>query len=143
MNPKVAREFVRTLEIGVNPDGIEERLSRIPKADWDAALSWLRRSGLALYWWARIKSCSLKGAVPESIGRKMEDDLSQNRVRLSAMTAELRSIIHLLQMDEIPYAVLKGFALSPEYCPDAALRSQYDFDFLVRSDSLRRLNSIL
>jgi len=46
-------------------------------------------------------------------------------------------------MDEIPYAVLKGFALSPEYCPDAALRSQYDFDFLVRSDSLRRLNSIL
>ena len=31
----------------------------------------------------------------------------------------------------IEYAVWKGFALIPEYCPDACLRPSYDYDYII------------
>jgi len=34
------------------------------------------------------------------------------------------------------YAVLKGFALVPNYCPDASLRTVYDYDYLLSAESM-------
>jgi hypothetical protein len=43
----------------------------------------------------------------------------------------------------VKYAVLKGFALIPDFCSDAALRVQYDYDYLVHPESVSTAQSIL
>ncbi len=143
MNILLAREILNTLEVGAIRRDSATRLGQFRPADWDAILSWLRRSGLALYWWSQLKSSGKAKAVPEKICNQLDNDLRENTSRLCAMQKEFQEIILLLEHSEVPYAVLKGFALVPEYCPDPALRSQYDFDFLVSADSLPRLDKSL
>jgi hypothetical protein len=43
----------------------------------------------------------------------------------------------------IPYAVLKGFSLVPEFCPSSSLRHQSDFDYLVDKEALSTAREIL
>ena len=140
MNLKVAEEIVRTMRMGGMPGDCEDRILRIRPAQWEGALSWLRRSGLALYWWSRIKSGQIESAVPETIRRRLDGDLQENGTRLSAMAEEFHALLKLFKDTGVPYVVLKGFALTPEYCPDPAIRNQYDFDFLVDAVSVSRLN---
>src|SRR5579859_5816270 len=129
MNLKIAEGIVKTMRMGGMPGDCEDRISRIRPGQWEGALSWLRRSGLALYWWSRIRSGQAESAVPETIRGRLDDDFQENRARLAAMTEEFRTLLRLVEGAGIPYVVLKGFALTPEYCPDPALRNQYDFDF--------------
>lgn len=136
MNVLLAREILNTLEVGATSYDSATRLGQFRPADWDAILSWLRQSGLALYWWSQVKSSERAKAVPEKVCNQLDKDLAENTSRVCFMQEEFREIVLLLERSGIPYAVLKGFALVPEYCPDPTLRSQYDFDFLVSPDSL-------
>jgi hypothetical protein len=143
MSLKVAQEIVNALQMGVIPLDCRERLSEIRPSQWEGAISWLRRSGLALYWWSRIKAGQWEMAIPETIRRRLNDDLQENCARLHAMAEEFRTLLTLIEDAGIPYVVLKGFALTPEYCPDPALRCQYDFDFLVDAGSVPRIDAAL
>jgi hypothetical protein len=143
MNLKVAQEIVGTLQMGKLPGDCRDHLARIRPGQWEGTLSWLRRSGLALYWWSRIRSGQAESAVPESIRGSLNADLKENRARLYAMAEEFQTLLKLIEAAGIPYVVLKGFTLTPEYCPDPALRSQYDFDFLIDAGSVSRIDEVL
>ncbi|HEV2352013.1 MAG TPA: nucleotidyltransferase family protein [Terriglobia bacterium] len=143
MNLKIMRAILKSLENGDVRCHSQKSLRELRPPEWKLTLGWLRRSGLALYWWSRIKAGNNDGFIPRNIREDLDADLRENRARLSAMAGEFRLLILLLRGAEIPYAVLKGFALIPEYCPDPVFRNQYDFDFLVRPDSLGRLNEVL
>jgi hypothetical protein len=54
------------------------------------------------------------------------------------MGAEFDMINRRLEDAGGPFAVLKGFALIPEYFPDAALRSSTDYDYLLSPSALRQ-----
>ena len=143
MNLEAKKEILKTMRMGSTPCYSRERLSRIRKGQWEGTLSWLVRSGLALYWWSRIKSNGAESSVPENTRKLLEEDLRENRDRLTAMGEEFRALIKLIEDARMPYVVLKGFSLIPEYCPDAALRNQYDFDFLVDEGSIPTLDMAL
>ncbi|MBZ5544179.1 MAG: nucleotidyltransferase family protein [Acidobacteriia bacterium] len=143
MNLKIAQEILGTLQISGKPCNCRKGLAGIRPGQWEGALSWLRRSGLALYWWSRIRSGQAEGSVPETIRGRFDDDRRENGARLSAMTEEFQTLLNLFKDAGVPYAVLKGFALTPEYCPDPALRNQYDFDFLVDAGSVPRIDNAL
>src|SRR5579862_248470 len=143
MNLKVKEEIVKTMRVGDTPCDGKERLSRIQRGQWEGALSWLVRSGLALYWWSRVKSNGAESSIPENIQKRLEEDLQENRARLSAMREEFRALLQLIGDAGMPYVVLKGFSLTPEYCPNPALRTQYDFDFLVDASSVLKIEEAL
>jgi putative nucleotidyltransferase-like protein len=111
MNLKVTEEIVRAMRIGDMPCDCKERISRIRPGHWEGALSWLRRSGLALYWWSRIRSGQAESAVPETIRGRLDDDLQENRARLAAMAEEFRTLLRLIEDAGIPYVVLNGFVI--------------------------------
>lgn len=143
MNLRVREEIIKSLRLRGTPRDCNERLSRIHKGQWEGIVGWLVRSGLALYWWSRIKSAVEDSAVPETIRARLDEYLRENRARLSAMDGEFRALLKLIEEARIPCAVLKGFSLVPEYCPDAALRNQYDFDFLVDASSVPGIDKAL
>lgn len=146
MNRAFTSEIVRALSIHALPKDSAERLSRFPAVQWRRSLRWFHASGIALYFWRRMKESSAEAVVPPDVQAILEDCLVMNRERLARMSEEFRSVSRAFQESEVRHAVLKGFALVPDYCPDAALRNQYDFDFLVPPESLalvdRRLRNV-
>ena len=114
------------------------RWAAFGQRDWLRALDWLDQSGLALLFWDRLTGLGAEDSVPREIGQKLARNLAGHRLRIAAMAAEFDSINRRLESAGIEYAVLKGFALVPDYCPDAALRPTYDYDYLVRPAAVDR-----
>jgi hypothetical protein len=73
--------------------------------------------------------------LPAAIRTRLEQDLIANQCRVAVLKEEFGSLLHAFTEAGVDFVVLKGFALVPEFCPDAALRSQYDYDFLVHPES--------
>jgi len=136
MNGDLAFEIVRALSVQALPQDTPERLSRFSIAQWRRSLGWFHASGLALYFWQRMKSNGILAVVPQDVRAVLEDCLAMNRKRLEVMVKEFRFVNHVFRESGIQYAVLKGFALVPDYCPDPALRNQYDFDFFIPVETL-------
>jgi hypothetical protein len=63
-------------------------------------------------------------------------------LRVQAMTEELKSLNEIFNSGSIENLLLKGFSLFPDYCADPTLRTQYDYDFLIRSDSVSRAGAL-
>lgn len=55
----------------------------------------------------------------------------RNVVRVHDMIAEARRINSTFLSHGVTAALIKGFTLAPDFCPDPFLRHQVDFDFLV------------
>ncbi len=120
-----------------------QRLSRFDRGDWRRSLGWLDASGLALYFLDRLKSLRLTTAVPFDLVTKLESRLADNQRRTADLFDEFLRINHAFQDASLRYLNLKGFTLTPEYCPDPALRCQFDLDFLVASADAARCRDIL
>ncbi|HEX5482536.1 MAG TPA: nucleotidyltransferase family protein [Terriglobia bacterium] len=145
MNRALASGIVRALSMNRAPEDSWECLRCVPAAQWRRSLGWFHSSGIALYFWDWAKSHNARGAVPPDVQAVLEDRLAMNRKRLEQMTGEFRAINGVFRESGVRHAVLKGFALIPDYCPNPALRNQYDFDFLISAESMeladRRLRS--
>jgi hypothetical protein len=111
------------------------RLRNFPERAWKRYLPWLHESGLALYFLNRLRITDSLGVLPPRILTQLEEDLLANRRRLEVMVNELGGLLSVFDEVGVNYLVLKGLALVPEFCPDAGLRSQYDYDFLVHPES--------
>ncbi len=59
------------------------------------------------------------------------------------MKEEFASLLRSFTDAGVDFAVLKGFSLIPEFCSDPALRSQYDYDFLVHPDAANAARQVL
>ena len=98
-------------------------------------LTWLDLSGLALYLREKFRALDSLETLPPALRAHLDRRDAENRVRVAAISEEFQNLNRLLAGAGIEHAVLKGFALLPDYCPDLALRAQYDLDYLIRPAS--------
>jgi hypothetical protein len=119
------------------------RLATFSRQDWQRVLDWLDQSGLALWFWHRLKELGAPDAVPPEIGERLDRLITDHSLRVVSMAEEFDSINRIFERAGVEYAVLKGFALIPEYARDARLRTAYDFDYLLPPDSMERADQPL
>jgi Uncharacterised nucleotidyltransferase len=127
---------------GVVSDQLSE-LRGFRTRDWDYALTWLHDAGLALYLLQKLKDKNATDVLPASIMFRLEKNLDANRRRVASMAGEFESLNRKFDDAGVSYAAVKGFTLVPQFCPDASLRHQSDFDYLVSIRSLPMVQSVL
>ena len=135
MNRALIQSIIESLRVTGAREEPLSRLSVYHEHEWQRVLPWLDESGLGLYLLKRVSDLDSLYVLPASIQTRLQRDLATNRRRLSVMKEEFDSLNRYFSAAGVDYVVLKGFALVPEYCPEAALRSQYDYDFLVHRES--------
>src|SRR5207249_2928806 len=138
VNPILARQFVGCLRLGDSPDEHAERLASLGRRGWKDALDWLDLGGLTLFLWKRLKESGNEGVVPPDLRSRLDRNLADHCLRVTEMAIEVDAINRCLESAGVDYAVLKGFALVPDYVPDANLRPTYDHDYLVSREAVGR-----
>jgi hypothetical protein len=126
-----------------NPQSAAARIRTFAREDWGPTLDWLHLSGLALLFWHKLEESHSASVVPSEVRVRLARNLADNKVRVGEMSAEFDSINRRLEDGGVPFAVLKGFALIPEYFPHAALRSSTDFDYFLPRSALRQADQAL
>jgi hypothetical protein len=137
------REIAGCLRVAGSVDEHLLRLRKFSAQEWQASIRWLHLSGIALIFWDRLQTLKAEWAVPPQVGADLAADLANHRLRVTGMTREFDSLNRHFERERIKYAVLKGFALVPEYCPDACLRPTYDYDYLIAGDDHIRAQNVL
>ena len=120
-----------------------ERLAGLSYRSWVRSYYWLDASGLALYFLDRLEALGIEDAIPTAVLDRLRQNRADNRVRSAVMFAEFCSLNQSFQAAGVQYANVKGFATSPESCPDPNLRCQLDLDFLVDGKDLALCREIL
>jgi len=113
-------------------------LAGLKRRQWEQVIQWLDEGGLTLFWWNRCKTTGSEALVPAEVRAQLDRNLLDNALRVAAMAEEFDSINRRFEELGVRYVALKGFALIPAYFPDAALRTSYDYDYLVSPDSMER-----
>jgi hypothetical protein len=119
------------------------RLLRLSRKEWKDLLHWLDTSGLALYFFDRLKELELLNILPSPVLARLTQNLADNTERMDKMIAESATIQRRFQDAGLSYAVLKGLSLWPISVPKPELRSQLDLDFLVEDESAMKARRIL
>jgi hypothetical protein len=127
-----------------DPLGMEyARLLHLSRKEWTDLLRWLDTSGLALYFFDRLKELDLLQLLPPAVLARLQQNLADNTERIAEMIAESAVIQRRFQEARLSYAVLKGFSLWPISVPKLELRSQIDLDFLVADENVDEARRIL
>jgi hypothetical protein len=143
MNRALIRCVVESLRVSGRFEESIARLRQFSERDWQRVLPWLDESGLALYVLRQLSDTNSLAALPAKTRTQLQRNLATNQRRLAVMKEEFDSLNRGFTAAGVDYLVLKGFALMPEFCPDAALRSQYDYDFLVHRESASAARRVL
>jgi Uncharacterised nucleotidyltransferase len=118
-------------------------LRNFRERDWRRASKWLDDAGLAFYFLRKLKQTNARDAVPDGVINRLEQSFADNQQRVGEMSHRFDSLNRKFNDAGVRYAVLKGLSLIPEYCPDANLRHQGDFDYLVDDHSLSTAQRIV
>ena len=143
MNRPMAKQIVRFLRVSETSRTRDLCLANLNDWTWKKTARWLDASGLTLAFWSRLKERGREEDISPEIRSQLDGNLASHRKRLAAMRREFDLINSCLEAAGVEYAVLKGFALIPEYCHDPVLRNSYDYDYLVRPGELRRTHDAL
>ncbi len=117
-------------------------LESLSVREWKRLLRWLDFSGLALYFFDRMKELETTSWLPATIFAQLQQNADANAERTRALVAEAHGIEAEFQQSRLSYAVLKGFSLWPHSVPKLELRAQADLDYLVAerdADQARRV----
>lgn len=112
-------------------------------SDWSRALEWLDVSGLALYFRHKVINTEGLQVLPLYVQARLDRSYEQNCLRVESIRTESSALHSLFDDAGVQFALLKGLAMVPDYCPDATLRTQYDHDYLIRPDALARAEAAL
>lgn len=104
--------------------------------EWQRALPWLDHGGLALYFLSSMQETRCLNLLPHDVLQQLRQREAANRQRTTDALVELAELTSRLDSAGVRHAILKGFALVPDYCPDPARRTQYDHDILIEDASL-------
>ncbi len=110
-------------------------LRTMSKREWHQLLHWMDVSGLALYFLDRLGALQMTHTIPAWVLARLRQNMRDNIARTHGMIAESVAIQEEFQTFAIPYAVLKGFSLSPESVPMPEQRHQFDLDFMVAEEA--------
>ncbi len=106
-------------------------------------LPWLHTSGLALPFFRTLRDHGSERLLPSDVRTRLEHNQADNQGRVVRMAEEFAALNRCFENAGIRYAALKGFALIPDYSPDASLRTQADFDYLIAPESLPQTEQAL
>ena len=118
-------------------------LRNLSDRHWKKLLHWLDTSGLALYFFDRLRELKKIDLLPKTVHARLEQNFADNTKRTQGMLAELDVIQRELQRTEVRYAVLKGFSLWPHSVPHPSMRSQLDIDLLIADSGIERAVRVL
>ncbi len=118
-------------------------IEKFTPRQWDHILRWLDDAGLAFYFLQRLKDEHVSRSVPPSVLSRLERDFACNQLRIEEMARRFDTINRELNDAGVPYTVIKGFSLVPQFCPQATLRHQADLDYLVDAQSLPAARRLL
>jgi hypothetical protein len=124
-------------------DELGARFSRFVPRDWKRLGNWLHASGLALYLLDKLEQRGSTALLPGEILRSLLQNREDNRERVNSLLSEFIRLNTAYQNQGIRYRNIKGFSLGPEYCPDFALRSQFDLDFLISDTEIPQCKSVM
>ena len=142
MNVTLAQTIVDRLSLAQSGSFHDGVWSSFKEADWEETFGWLDMSGLALYLRDKLKRTDSLRIVPYRVQERLDRCQADNRLRFQAMMEEFKTLNEMFNSGAIENLVLKGFSTFPDYCADPALRTQYDYDFLIRSDSVSRAGAV-
>src|SRR5258708_6806907 len=111
------------------------QLDAFDEADWRRILLWLDISGMAIYLLDQLNRSGLETHLPKSIKEQLQERWRNNKAKTTALMLEASLIANWFDQALIPYALLKGFTLTPHSVPEASLRWQADLDFLIPKTS--------
>jgi len=131
MNQGLRREILACLGFDGPVASHFENLQGFRSRDWHSALSWMHISGIALLFWERVLKLGCEDCIPVRAREALAASLEEHRTRVAAMMQEFEFLNRHFERAGIEHAVWKGFALIPDYCPDACLRPTYDYDYLI------------
>jgi hypothetical protein len=134
MDRELAKTIVGCLRFTDAP-GIDQ-LQSFTEKEWRRTLPWLDHSGLTLYLLRRINSLKATDVLPPSILKRFGGNLAHNQCRLDHIANQFATINERFYRAGVNFAVIKGFSLVPEFCPDPSLRTTSDVDYLVDKQSL-------
>ena len=143
MNRDLCREIMGCLRVAGSVEGHLRSLRNFPARAWEASLDWLNLSGIALAFWDRLQRSGTEDTVPHPIRSVLAQYLADHRLRIAVMMREFDSLNGRFQRAGIEYVVWKGFALIPQYCPDACLRPCYDYDYLISADTWEDAKTVM
>jgi hypothetical protein len=137
MNKRALR-MVAISALGTHPDFSNLHLLKTcGRKDVERFLQWLDHSGLTLYFLSRLKDYKGIEHVSVSFREALDRRFRSNCNRVEKMLREFGKVNDALKNRGVSHAFLKGFTLTPEFCPDPCLRHQSDIDILVHSASVQ------
>lgn len=124
-------------------NGDPAALCSVAGAELATLLRWLDQSGLALYFAEHLLKTKTIDRVPVALRLELERRAGANRRRTDDMLGEFTRVTEELQRGNVQHAVLKGFSLVPEFCPEPWSRHQTDIDLLIDKGELQRARQLL
>ena len=122
---------------------VRQQLGRLNQRQWNRSYYWLDANGIALYFLAELERLDLEREIPSAVSARLQTNRVDSRDRCASMSTEFVALNRAFQEANISYINLKGLSLVPDSCPDAALRCQLDFDFLVDRPDLETCRTLL
>lgn len=142
MNRDLARAVLARLRpAGASPTAMDFQQFGI--RDWQQTLDWLVDSDLALYFLHQLQTSNETGSIPPQILRHLETCFADNQLRWERLAETFGRITKGFQQEGMPFAVIKGLSLVPDYCPNALLRAPSDLDFLIEKKDLPLAQRVL
>jgi hypothetical protein len=136
MNRRLAETIIRYLSFSEEIDGSRDSLGGFSWRQWEDTFPWLDNANLALYLLQKLRDSHDERKLPPAALWRLEQNYSKNRLRVDEMASAFAEVNERFRQFGVNYAVVKGFSLIPEFCPDAYLRQQSDFDYLVDEQSV-------
>jgi hypothetical protein len=143
MKRSSAEDIVEFLSFSSDPCDCLDKLKALRMRQWQKVFRWLDDSGLPFYFLQKLKETNATEALPASVISQLERNLAANRQRVNDMSRRFGLLNQKFNEAGIRYAVLKGVSLVPQFCPDAHLRHQGDFDYLIDERSLAAAKRVL
>lgn len=143
MSRTLTEEIVEFLSFSGNASARLDRFKRFSSRQWTGALHWLDDSGLALYFLNKLNETAPTKKVPAWVVARLDENFAANQRRVNDLAQRFGFLNQKFDEAGVRYAVLKGFSLVPDFCPDASLRHQGDFDYLVDDRTLPLAQTVL
>jgi hypothetical protein len=136
MNRQLAETIIRYLSIPEKVDGSPDSLDRFSVKQWERTYAWLDNMNLALYLLQKLRDTNDDRKLPPAVMSRLQQNYSNNSLRVDEMAAQFAVVNEKFRQSGVRFAVIKGFSLVPEFCPNAALRQQSDLDYLIDQQSV-------
>jgi len=138
-----AEDIVAFMSFSDQSDEAVSAIQKFTPRDWNRVVQWMDDAGLSLYFQKRLIEASATQIVPMSVSSHLQRSIALNQARVDDMLGRFRSINQQFDNARVRYAVVKGFSLIPEFCPEAVLRHQADIDYLIDQQSVPAARRVL